>query len=42
MNVMNVLKDEFEISQEEETYFDYVGLEIGQEKNSISFHHFVF
>ena len=35
---MNVLKEEFEISQEEETYFDYVGIEIGQEESSISFH----
>ena len=35
---MNVLKENFEISQEDETCFDYVGLEIEQEKNMISFH----
>ena len=29
--IINVLKETFEISQEDETYFDYVGLEIDHE-----------
>ena len=37
-NVINVLKETFEISQEDENSFDYVGLEIEQEDGAILFH----